>query len=48
VASKSLAKWLKMLWENEEASVRCVMCCCVLCSLSCPVSPAEGEFSFLL
>jgi hypothetical protein len=27
VASKSLVKWLEMLWENWKASVWCVVCC---------------------
>jgi hypothetical protein len=27
VASKSLVKWLKMLWENWGACVWCVVCC---------------------
>jgi hypothetical protein len=30
VASKSLVKWLKMLWENWKASVWCVVCCLLL------------------
>jgi hypothetical protein len=50
VASKSLVKWLKMLWENWGdvcvvrrmlSVVRCVLCCLFL-------SPAAGEFTFLL
>jgi hypothetical protein len=41
VASKSLVKWLKMLWENWKASVWCVVCCLLL-------SLAAGEFAFLL
>jgi hypothetical protein len=41
VASKSLVKWLKMLWENWKASVWCVV-------YHCLVSPAAGEFAFLL
>jgi hypothetical protein len=45
VASKSLVKWLKMLWESWEISVWCVVCCC---SAFCPLSPAAREFVFLL
>jgi hypothetical protein len=30
VASKSLVKWLKILWENWKASVWCVSCCLLL------------------
>jgi hypothetical protein len=49
VASKSLVEWLKMLWENEKTSVWCVVfCCSALCPLSCVLSPAAGEFVFLL
>jgi hypothetical protein len=49
VASKSLVKWLKILWENWEAGVVCR--CCLLLSLvvlPCVVSLAAGEFTFLL
>jgi hypothetical protein len=50
VASKSLVKWLKILWENWRASAWRVVCCysafCVLCRVS--LSPAAGEFVFLL
>jgi hypothetical protein len=45
VASKSLVKWLKILWENWKASAWCVVCCC---STLRPLSPAAGEFAFLL
>jgi hypothetical protein len=51
VASKSLVKWLKMLWENWRASAWSqVLLCLVLCpDLSCFfLSPAVGEFVFLL
>jgi hypothetical protein len=34
MASKSLAKWLKMLWENWGACVWCVVCCLLSCALS--------------
>jgi hypothetical protein len=50
VASKSLVKWLKMLWENWGACV-CVRCCMlssVFSPVSCVVSSAAGEFTFLL
>jgi hypothetical protein len=47
VASKSLVKWLKMLWENWGMYVGCVVCC-LLSLVLCPVSPAAGEFAFLL
>jgi hypothetical protein len=30
VASKSLVKWLKILWENWKVSVWCVACCLLL------------------
>jgi hypothetical protein len=51
VASKSQVKWLKILWENWEASVWCVVCCLrlFLVVLPCPCpSPTAGEFTFLL
>jgi hypothetical protein len=49
VASKSLVKWLKMLWENSGMYVRCVVCCLLsLVRVPCPVSRAAGEFAFLL
>jgi hypothetical protein len=47
VTSKSLVKWLKILWENWRVSVRCSVsfsvsrCVVVWC-------PAAGEFVFLL
>jgi hypothetical protein len=44
VASKSLVKWLKMLWENWKASVWCVVCFLLFLVLA----PAAGEFAFLL
>jgi hypothetical protein len=44
VASKSLVKWLKMLWENWGMRVWDVVCCL----LSHALSPAAGEFTFLL
>jgi hypothetical protein len=44
LASKSLVKWLKMLWENWSVCVWCVVCCL----LSCVLSPVAGEFTFLL
>jgi hypothetical protein len=49
VASKSLVKWLKMLWENWRASVWSqALLCLVLCpDLSC-LSPTAGEFVLLL
>jgi hypothetical protein len=42
VASKSLVKWLKMLWENWGACVWCVVCCLLFivscCAfVSCPL-----------
>jgi hypothetical protein len=43
VASKSLVKWLKMLWENWGMRV-CGMSY-VVCYLM-PLSPAAGEFTF--
>jgi hypothetical protein len=36
VASKSLVKWLKMLWENWGVCVWCVVCC-LLFVVSCPL-----------
>jgi hypothetical protein len=50
VASKSLVKWLEILWENWGVSVWCVVCCLLLSLvvLSCVLSPAAGEFAFLL
>jgi hypothetical protein len=52
VASKSLVKWLKMLWENWKASVWCVVRCLslflVFCLFVFLLSPAAGEFAFLL
>jgi hypothetical protein len=51
VASKSLVKWLKMLWENWGACAWGVVCC-LLFVVSCHpflvLSPAAGEFAFLL
>jgi hypothetical protein len=44
VASKSLVKWLKMLWENWRVSMWCVVCYLLFSALS----PAAGEFIFLL
>jgi hypothetical protein len=47
----SLVKWLKMLWENWGVYVWCVVCCLlffVSCCALCPLSPAAGEFTFLL
>jgi hypothetical protein len=41
VASKSLVKWLKMLWENWGACVWCVVCC-LLFVVSCVVSCGGG------
>jgi hypothetical protein len=36
VASKSLVKWLKMLWENwGMRGVSCVVCCYPLCHVPC-------------
>jgi hypothetical protein len=39
VAAKSLVKWLKILWENWKAGVRCVVCCrscrSALCLVPC-------------
>jgi hypothetical protein len=37
VSSKSLVKWLKMLWENWGMCVWCVVCC-LLFVVSCLVS----------
>jgi hypothetical protein len=55
VASKSLVKWLKMLWENWGACVCgvsyvvcCSLSCVVRCVFCCALSPAAGEFTFLL
>jgi hypothetical protein len=50
VASKSLVKWLKILWENWRTSAWSQMLLClVLCpDLSSVLSPAAGEFVFLL
>jgi hypothetical protein len=31
VTSKSLVKWLKMLWENWGVYVGCVVCCLLSC-----------------
>jgi hypothetical protein len=45
VASKSLMKWLKMLWENQGMRVWCVVSCLLP---GCLLSPAAGEFAFLL
>jgi hypothetical protein len=51
VTSKSLVKWLKILWENWRVSVRCrvsfFVSCCVV-SFCLALSPAAGEFVFLL
>jgi hypothetical protein len=44
VASKSLVKWLKMLWENWGMHVWCVGCC-LLSSVRLCLSPAAGEFA---
>jgi hypothetical protein len=38
VASKSLVKWLKMLWENWGASVWGVVCCLLFAVLCCALS----------
>jgi hypothetical protein len=46
VASKSLAKWLKMLWENWGVCAWCRFEC--LCPDVNVLSPAERGFSFLL
>jgi hypothetical protein len=45
VASKSLVKWLNMLWENWGMCVvrRMLSVVFFLC-----LSPAAGEFAFLL
>jgi hypothetical protein len=50
VASKSLVKWLKMLWENWKASVWSVVCGRSLsfCLVSSVLFPTAGEFAFLL
>jgi hypothetical protein len=45
VASKSLVKWLKMLWENWGMRVWDVVCRLLLCLV---LSPAAGEFAFVL
>jgi hypothetical protein len=45
VASKSLVKWLKMLWGNWGMCVWCVVSCSLPGSLPYPVA---GEFTFLL
>jgi hypothetical protein len=44
VASKPLVEWLKILWENWKASVRCVVCCLLLSLvvLPCLVVPCGG------
>jgi hypothetical protein len=47
VASKSLVKWLKILWENWRVGVRYVVLS-LLCLVSSVLSPAVGEFVFLL
>jgi hypothetical protein len=47
MASKSLVKWLKMLWENWGVCVVRRMLSVVFCLCLC-VSPATGEFAFLL
>jgi hypothetical protein len=41
VASKSLVKWLKMLWENWRVCVGCRMLSVVRCLVSCVV-PCDG------
>jgi hypothetical protein len=41
VASKSLVKWLKMLWENWGMYVGCVVCC-LLSPVLCLVSLSWG------
>jgi hypothetical protein len=43
VASKSLVKWLKMLWENWGMCVVCQIFSVVFCLFS-----AVREFAFLL
>jgi hypothetical protein len=43
----SLVKWLKILWENWRAGVRYVVLS-LLCLVSSVLSPAAGEFVFLL
>jgi hypothetical protein len=49
VASKSLVKLLKMLWENLGMHVWCVGCYSLSSVCLCvPLSPAAGEFTFLL
>jgi hypothetical protein len=48
VASKSLVKWLKMLWENWGMRVVCRVLFSVSCCALCPLSPAAREFTFLL
>jgi hypothetical protein len=48
VASKSLVLWLKMLWENWRASVRCDLTRVVFCWILSLVSPAAGGFVLLL
>jgi hypothetical protein len=50
VASESLMKWPKMLWENWEVCVGCRMLSVILCLVLCVVSPAPaaGEVTFLL
>jgi hypothetical protein len=40
VASESLMKWPKMLWENWEVCVGCRMLSVILCLVLCVVSPA--------
>jgi hypothetical protein len=39
MASTSLVKWLKMLWENWRVSTWCVVCCCCF---FCPVPCGGG------
>jgi hypothetical protein len=49
VAYKSLVEWLKMLWKNWGTSAWCVaLFCLVLCPDLFFLSPAAGEFVFLL
>jgi hypothetical protein len=48
VASKSLVKWLKMLWENWKVSVWCVVCCLLsfLVVLLCPLRRGTSPSSY--
>jgi hypothetical protein len=47
VASKSLVKWLKMLWENWKASVWCVVCCLLLSLVVLPCVPCGVRLPFI-